>query len=142
MRWFSDLCGRIWYRLSGLSGFAEKRRKQKAEDAVWELIYTEVVNALANGVDIEDVWVPMLDKAVQWNVGEQVWTVQSVYDLKAGKLVELVSGRGGAVERARIAHKIAELDGVSGESLYALSYTNVPVGFEGLDGAGGGDVRD
>lgn len=136
MRWFSDFCGRIWYRLSGLSGFAEKRRRKKAEDAVWELIYTEVINALANGVDIEDVWVPMLDKAVEWNVGEQVWTVKSIYDLKVGKLVELQSGRGGAVERARIAHRVAELDGVSGESLYALSYKNIP------ETLSGGDVRD
>jgi hypothetical protein len=136
MRWFSDFCGAVWYRLSGLSGFAEKRRRQKAEDAVWELIYTEVINALANGVDVEDIWVPMLDAPVEWNVGEQVWTVKSSYDLKVGKLVELVSGRGGAVERCRISHKIAELDGVSGESLYALSYKNV------VQEASGGDVSD
>jgi hypothetical protein len=82
-----------------------KRTLKRRITEIMEYVEAE----LERGVHPNDLLVYSLSAEVFWNQELQVWTVQSELRHETDELIELVSGRGGAVEGARIVEHLGGL---------------------------------
>lgn len=93
--------------------FAERRRRRDVEKLI---IY--ILGKIAAGHDITDIIVWHIDRAVEWDVTLQCWTVFSEEEIEEGQRLYLTSGRGGAAEESRVVERTA----VDGGFLYTLIF--------------------
>ena len=93
--------------------FAERRRKREVERLI---IF--ILEKFAAGHSITDIIVWHVDRAVEWDVKLQCWTVFSEEEIEEGQRLYLESGRGGVAEESRVVERTA----VDGGFLYTLIF--------------------
>ena len=98
------------------------------EDQIFRLVLGEISSQLASGVALEDIWKPCIYKPIEWDVFEQCWKIQYGGQLAIGKLIEIVSGRGGAEEYARIERCLDPEEG-----WYAVSFDGMTASLDVID---------
>lgn len=109
-------------------GWYKAWRKKQLDDQIFRLVIGEISNQLAAGVPLEDIWKPCIYKPIEWDILEQCWKVQYGGELAIGKLIEIVSGRGGAEEYARIERCLDPEEG-----WYAVTFDGMTASLDVVD---------
>jgi hypothetical protein len=105
-------------------GWYKAWKRKQLEDRIFRLVIGEIANQLAAGVPLEDIWKPCVVDPVEWDTEGQFWKARYASELKEGRLIQLLSGRGGAEEYARIVRVLDDVE------WYEISFDGMDVEIE------------